>query len=83
MLIALILPVSLAIIVDMIVGLWPLLTLVVASFAFPIAGIVMVRSTMQELQKVIDELAPETLETKDMKESTSIGGGNATGVTEL
>ncbi len=81
---ALILPVSLAIVVDMIVGLWPIVTLIVASFAFPIAGIVVIRSTMQELRRVIQELEPELApESKDLSESATISTGNATSITEV
>ena len=59
---ALILPVTLAMVVDMVLGYWPWITLIVSSFAFPISGIVVIRSTMEELQRVIDEVAPKSME---------------------
>ena len=59
MLVALVIPCMAAIAIDVLAGTWPLLTLVVAGFAFPIAGFVVMRSALQELQRVIAEIAPE------------------------
>ena len=57
-LLCLVLPVVVAIVLDVCFGSWPIITLIVAGLAFPIAGIVVVRSTMQELERVIRELTP-------------------------
>jgi hypothetical protein len=59
MLFALVLPCMLAMVFDSVANTWPFGTLLVACFAFPIAGILVMRASLQELQKVIDEVAPE------------------------
>lgn len=59
MVLALVLPVALAIAADIVAGTWPFITLIVSALAFPIAGIIVLRTTMQELNKVIQALAPE------------------------
>ena len=58
MLLALVLPCTIAIVVDRLVGTWPILTLLVAGFAFPIAAFVVTRSALRELERVIQEIAP-------------------------
>lgn len=58
MLLTLVAPVIAAMAADVYFGLWPLVTLVVAGFSFPIAGFVVLRSALQEMEKVIRELAP-------------------------
>lgn len=58
LLLALVFPCTVAVAVDRLTGTWPILTLLVAGFAFPIAGFVVMRSALQEMEKVIQEIAP-------------------------
>ena len=59
MLLALMLPMLIAIVVDVLAGTWPFVTLLTAAFRFPIAGFLVMRAAVQEMQKVIAEIAPE------------------------
>lgn len=59
MLLALILPILIAIGVDVFAGTWPFVTLLTAAFCFPIAGFLVMRAAVQEMHKVISEIAPE------------------------
>lgn len=59
MLLALILPTLIAITVDVLAGTWPFVTLLTAAFCFPIAGYLVMRAAVQEMHKVIAEVAPE------------------------
>jgi len=71
---ALVLPCMLAIVFDVVANTWPYGTLLVACFAFPIAGILVMRASLQELQKVIDEVAPETpIENLEIDDETDDG----------
>ena len=58
MLMSVIGPVTVAMVVDFVTGSWPLLTLICATIAIPVGGILVLRTTMHELQRVLDELAP-------------------------
>lgn len=69
MLLALVIPCTAAIVIDLLAHTWPLITLLVAAFSFPIAGFVVMRSALQELNEVIREVAPEVPQQDDMAES--------------
>ena len=71
-LVALVIPCTLAIAIDAVAGTWPWITLAVASLAFPIAGFVVMRAAVQEMQKVIQEIAPEQAEEVEQADGDSI-----------
>lgn len=79
-LLTLFLPVLTAIAIDVTVGTWPIITLLVAGITFPVAGIMVIHSLMQEMQRVIQVLAPETTDTD---ESRATDASNATAITEV
>jgi uncharacterized membrane protein YccC len=66
MLLALIIPCAVAIGVDFAVGTWPLATLLTAIVAFPLAGLLVMSAALEELRKVIDEVAPEPSEDSEL-----------------
>ena len=55
----LLLPGSLAIALDFLLGFFPLLTLVTVVVVIPAAGFLVMRSTLREIKSVIDQVAPE------------------------
>lgn len=57
----LVLPCVLAILIDFLMGWFPLVTIVALIICFPTAGYLLNRVTMQELNRVIDEIAPAPL----------------------
>jgi UPF0716 family protein affecting phage T7 exclusion len=75
MLLVMVLPCTIAIIVDRLVGAWPFVTLLVAGFVFPIAGFLVMWIALQEMQKVIQQIAPPEPEANDATEdlNTKIG----------
>ena len=54
----LVLPSLLAILVDFWLGLFPLVTIVAILICFPTAGFLLNRVTLQEMDRVINEIAP-------------------------
>jgi hypothetical protein len=54
----LVLPSLLAILIDFWLGLFPLVTIVAILICFPAAGFFLNRVTLQELDRVINEVAP-------------------------
>lgn len=58
LLLYLILPFSLAIAGDAMLGVWPILTVVAVGLAFPIAGFVVSRAAVAEMERVIRSVAP-------------------------
>ena len=58
LLLFLVLPVSLAIAGDAILGAWPILTVVAVGLAFPVAGFVVNRAAVDEMERVIRSVAP-------------------------
>ena len=61
----LVLPSLLGILIDFWLGLFPLVTIVVILICFPTAGFFLNRITMQELDRVINEIAPPLPEVED------------------
>lgn len=57
----LVLPCLLAILIDFLTGWFPIVTIVAILICFPTAGYLLNRVTMQELNRVIDEIAPAPL----------------------
>lgn len=58
LLLFLVLPLSLALAGDAILGVWPILTVVAVGLAFPIAGFVVSRAALDEMERVIQSVAP-------------------------
>jgi hypothetical protein len=53
-----VLPCGLALAADLLLGFFPLLTIAAIVIVFPIATVVICRAALQELQRVIDQVAP-------------------------
>ena len=54
----LVLPFALAIAADAILGMWPILTIVAVVLVFPVAGFVIIRKVLSEMERVIRIVAP-------------------------
>ena len=61
----LVLPSLLGILIDFWLGLFPLVTIVVILICFPTAAFFLNRITMQELDRVINEIAPPLPQVED------------------
>ncbi len=58
LLLFLVVPFGLAIAGDIVFGVWPILTIAAVGLAFPVAGFVVIRSALQEMERVIRAVAP-------------------------
>lgn len=65
-LLVLVLPCSAAIAVDLLLGTFPFITVVAIVIFFPTAAFVISRTTLRELDRVYDEVAPELLPTSEV-----------------
>ncbi len=64
----LVLPCVLAILIDFLMGWFPIVTIVALIICFPTAGYLLNRVTMQELNRVIDEIAPASFPEVELSE---------------
>ena len=74
-LLALVIPCTVAVVIDAAVGTWPWITLAVAALSFPIAGLVVMRAAVQEMQKVIEQVAPERAAEVESSDGNSVTTG--------
>lgn len=72
---ALLLPAGVAIVFDFMLGLFPLLTLAMVVLVFPIAGFLVLRSTLREMSDVIGQVAPEEIEEPEAGEDEEGAAG--------
>ncbi|HXF62485.1 MAG TPA: hypothetical protein VNK95_12770 [Caldilineaceae bacterium] len=56
----LVLPSSFAVALDLLSGFFPYITIAAVLIVFPVAAIVISRTALQELERVIEEVAPPT-----------------------
>ncbi|MDI9548104.1 MAG: hypothetical protein QM346_10965 [Chloroflexota bacterium] len=59
LLLFLVVPISAAIAGDFVFGVWPILTIAAVGVAFPVAGFVVIRTALKEMERVIRAVAPE------------------------
>lgn len=62
---ALLLPGAVAISLDLLLGLFPLLTLGAVVTLFPIAGFIILRNAVREMNQIADQVAPEEDESQE------------------
>lgn len=63
LLLGLILPVAAALVADFIIGTLPYITVAAVVVCFPVAAILISRTALRELDRVIQEVAPSEIET--------------------
>ncbi len=58
LLLFLVVPIAAAIAGDFVFGAWPILTIAAVGVAFPVAGFVVIRTALKEMERVIRAVAP-------------------------
>jgi len=67
----LVLPSSFAVALDLLSGFFPYITIAAVLIVFPVAAIVISRTALQELERVIEEVAPPTQPVTEPRGETS------------
>ncbi len=64
-LVSLVLPFVIVVLLDLNLGLTPLLTIVASVVLIPISSVIVIRSALSELDRVIEEVAPLKIDSQE------------------
>ena len=64
-LVSLVLPLAIVVLLDLNLGLTPLLTIVASMILIPLSSIIVIRTVLSELDRVIQEVAPLEIDSEE------------------